>query len=406
MKILKDSAFYILGEVLSKMVAFILLPYISRKMGAANYGELSYFSTYASIFGFLLLLSQDGAVSRYFYFYGKRSLNLIIFSGYAYILSLGVLMLCVCWWFKSEIMAYLVITAIVSSVVSVQSSVRQCRKQAKSYFAIQMIGLIVGTIATVLSLELYDTDLVEKRIIASLITGIIVLIVSTLWHFRQTKFKLFKLEKYKLGLLYVLGFGFPLILHNISGLLKGQLDRIFIYHRFNEIELGIYAMGASIAMLMQIIIVAMNKATVPYYFEAIKNKQITIKWIHQKAFLAFLCTPIPSVILYFIPDGLFQWILGDQFNGVKYYVGVFVFSYMLNIPYVILVNYLFYYAENKTISFLSVLSTIFYLLFLVLFTWIGEIKYIPFSNVIGSLILLCILYFNTQKVAFVKEREI
>lgn len=405
MRILKDSSFYVLGEVLSKMVAFILLPYVSRKMGVANYGELSYFSTYSAIFGFLLLLSQDGAISRYFYFYGKRSLNLILFAGYAYTLTVGIIMLLICWWFKSEIMAYLVISAVVGSFVTSQSIVRQCRKQAKTYFIIQMIGLLVGTASTVITLELYETDLVEKRIIASLIAGVIMLIISSVWHFNQNKLKKFSLAKYKLGLIYILGFGLPLVLHNISGLLKGQLDRIFIYHRFSEIDLGLYAMGANIAMLMQILIVALNKATVPYYFEAMKSKKINIKWVHKKAWYAFLIAPIPSLILIlFIPGSLFEWILGEQFSGVKYFVQIFVFSYMLNIPYILLVNYLFYYAENKIISILSVLSTLFYLIFLFLFSWLGNMNYIPFSSVFSALLLLLILYLSTLKVAKAREK--
>lgn len=405
MKILKDSSFYVLGEVLSKMVAFILLPYVSRKMGVANYGELSYFSTYSAIFGFLLLLSQDGAISRYFYFYGKRSLNLILFAGYAYTLTVGIIMLLICWWFKSEIMAYLVISAIVSSFIAVQFSVRQCRRQAKTYFIIQMIGLLISTVSTIITLEVYETDLVEKRIIAILISNIFILIISSLWHFNNNKIKFFKLEKYKLGLFYVLGFGLPLVLHHISNLLKGQLDRIFIYHLFNEVELGLYAMGANIALLINMLILAVNKASIPYYFEAMKNNKISIKWIHQKALYAFLISPIPSLVLiFFIPDVVFQWILGDEFFGVKYFVEVFAFSYMLTIPYLLLVNYLFYYGKNSTISLLSILSTLFYLLFLFIFSWLGRMDYIPFSSVFSSLVLLVVLYFATLKVSIEREK--
>ena len=41
MKILKDSAVYLLGELFAKALPFLLLPYLTRKLGAAGFGELS-----------------------------------------------------------------------------------------------------------------------------------------------------------------------------------------------------------------------------------------------------------------------------------------------------------------------------------------------------------------------------
>ena len=112
MQLLKDSAIYVIGELFSKIVPFLLLPYLSRKLGVEGFGELSYYQTYLALFGIFLLLGQDGAVARYFYFYGKRSLDLVVRSGYAYTIVIGSLMLLVCWLLKAEIMACILISSI------------------------------------------------------------------------------------------------------------------------------------------------------------------------------------------------------------------------------------------------------------------------------------------------------
>lgn len=57
--------------------------------------------------------------------------------------------------------------------------------------------------------------------------------------------------------------------------LKGQLDRIFIYHKFSETDLGLYAMGAQLALIVSIAIQALNKAIIPYFYEALKQKKIS-----------------------------------------------------------------------------------------------------------------------------------
>ncbi len=71
MALVKDSAIYLAGEILSKAIPFMLIPYLSRKLGVDGYGELSYYQTYIALFVIFLGLSQDGAIARYFYFYGN-----------------------------------------------------------------------------------------------------------------------------------------------------------------------------------------------------------------------------------------------------------------------------------------------------------------------------------------------
>ena len=49
MKLLKDSLIYLLGELAAKALPFLLLPYLTRKFGAAGYGDLSYWQTLLSL---------------------------------------------------------------------------------------------------------------------------------------------------------------------------------------------------------------------------------------------------------------------------------------------------------------------------------------------------------------------
>lgn len=399
MKILKDSLVYISGEIISKMTVFALLPYVSRKMGAAAYGEFSYFMAYSAVFSLILLLSQDGAVTRYFYFYGKRGLNLILHTGYSYTIMMGLIMISIGLFLQAELMTYLVISVVFANFIAVQLSVRQCQKQATSYFCIQLYSTIISTSATVLALELYETNLVEKRILATLFANIFIFFTIYLLFNRKNNIKhRFSFKKYKIAFLYILSFGIPLMLHNISGVLKGQLDRFFIYHRFSEVELGIYAMGATIASAYTLLLMAVNKATIPYYFEYLKNKKINLRKIQKFVIFSFFIVPLPSLIAYILPENIFIWLLGEQFQGVKYYIVCFLFSNGLFIPYALLVNYLFYYNKNKYISLCSILSTIIYVGVLSLLIQ-SKIEFIPLASIISSLTIVVILWFITFRLS-------
>ncbi|MDY2947580.1 MAG: flippase [Mannheimia varigena] len=397
MKAVKDSVIYLIGELASKLIPFLLLPYFSRKLGVEGYGELSYYQTFSALFVIFIGLSQDGAIARYFYFYGKRSLNLVLRTGYLYTVVMGSLILLGCWIFKAEMIAYVAIGAIFQSFLNVQLSVRQCQKQAISYTAIQLMSAIFSAIITVAMMEYFDSELVEKRILAILVSNALVFFIAYLLYAKKTKTKKFSLARHKTALLYLLGFGVPLILHHSSIFVKGQLDRVFIYHKFSEADLGLYAMGAQIAMILAIVIHALNKATLPYFYEALKQKKINVSHIHKWAFYALFTVPIPALVMWLIPENVVVWILGNQFAGTKYYIILFLSSTMLVVPYLILVNYLFFYGKNKLISFCSILSTIFYLVALFALT-LTKIEYIPFASIIGAVSIIPILYVMTAKV--------
>ncbi|MDO9645894.1 flippase [Glaesserella parasuis] len=397
MKVIKDSAIYLFGELVSKSIPFLLLPYLSRKLGVEGFGELSYYQTFLALFAIFIGLSQDGAVARYFYRYGKRSLDLVVTTGYAYTITIGALGLIACWVAKSEIMFYLVLSSIFQVFLAVQLSIRQCQKQAFPYTLIQLGSAITNAVFTVLILEIYETALVEKRIIAVLCSNIFIAVLAYIIYKRKTATKIFSIAQYKLALWYVIAFGFPMIFHHGSFFIKGQLDRIFIYHRFSEADLGLYAMGVQIASILSVVILAINKALVPYLFERLKQGTVTLKHLQKWAMYSLFIVPIPSLITLLIPEQLFLWLLGEQFQGVKYYVALFLLSTSLIIPYLFLVNYLFYHGKTKQISYCSVLSTGIYLIALggLMFT---EISYIPWASVVGAGGILPVLYFMTKRV--------
>lgn len=399
MKVIKDSAIYLIGELASRAMPFLLLPYLSRKLGVEGFGLLAYYQTYLALFLIIVGLSQEGAIARYFYRYGKRSLALVIHSGYAYTLFSGAIILLVCWYLQSEILAYLALSAIFQSFLNVQLSVRQCQKQPLPYSIIQFTSSISSVLLTVLLLELYQTELVEKRILAIFASNIFVFGLAYLLYAKKQKHKKFVWRDYRIAIFYLFGFGLPLILHNASLFLKGQLDRIFIYHTFNEVELGLYAMGAQIAAILTVILQAINKAAIPYFFEHLKQQKFGISQVHKWALFSLFIIPIPAIVVSIIPESVIVWLLGNQFLGTKYYIVIFLFSTALVIPYFILVNYLFFYGKNNYISLCSIISTIIYVLALILLASWTNIKYVPYAGIIGSVTILPILYFMTNKVS-------
>ena len=137
MKLLKDSLIYLLGELAAKALPFLLLPYLTRKFGAAGYGDLSYWQTLLSLLVIVFSLSQDGALTRYFYVYGKRNLPGVMLAGYGYTALVTLAALGVAAAAQSINLAAVTCAAAAQSVLGVQLAYRQCQKRALSYTLIQ-----------------------------------------------------------------------------------------------------------------------------------------------------------------------------------------------------------------------------------------------------------------------------
>ncbi|MDH2924238.1 O-antigen/teichoic acid export membrane protein [Nicoletella semolina] len=401
MKAIRDSAIYLIGEFISRAMPLLMLPYLSHKLGVEGFGELAYYQTFLALCFIIVSLSQEGAVARYFYFYGKRAVNLIVATGYIYTLVLGSVILLICWLVQSEIMAYIALCAIFQSLLSVQLSIKQSQKQPVSYAKIQFLLSLCSVFFTVLLLEIFSEELVTKRILAMMVSNAFVFCLVFLFYIRKIKFKQFNLIKYKQASRYLFGFGMPLILHNLSLFLKGQLDKIFIYHQFSQADLGLYAMGIQISTILMIFLQAINKAIIPYFFEGLKQNKFTLSQIHQWALCSFIIVPIPALVLSIVPEDIIIGVIGKSFLGVKYYIVLFLISTTLTIPYFILTNYLFYQGKNKLIAFCSIISTLIYVLSLfgLIFT---KIEYVPYAGIVSSLAIIPMLYAITKKVEVIK----
>ncbi|EYS58159.1 polysaccharide biosynthesis family protein [Acinetobacter baumannii 16553_9] len=397
MRVLKDSFIYLIGELFAKSLPFLMLPYLTRKLGPEGFGELSYYLTMLSLFGIFIGLSQEGAVTRYFYFYGKKALNTVVKAGDLFNITISILLLLGCWWFKAEIMAYIVLATMFQSFVNVQLALRQCQKQPLKYITIQIILSLTNVLFTVAALECFSQDLVAYRILAIVIANLTTFIIASLvlGDLFKDSYR-FTWQRLRLGLFYIFSFGLPLILHQSSFFVKGQLDRIFIYQQYSKAELGVYSAGVQIAAVLPIILMALNKAIVPYYYQGLKDNSLTIAKIKKYTLYSLPLSILPAVVGWLLPEQMYLWFLGQNYVGSKYYVFMYLLGFGANFPYLILVNYFFYHGKNLMISKITLLSSIIYIFFLYFFAK-ESLDLIPYALILSNIILIVCLWSKVSR---------
>lgn len=399
--LLKDSLIYVVGEMTAKAVPFLLLPYLTRVLGTTGFGDLSYYLSLTAFIVIAMSLSQNGALTRYFYVYGRHGLGNILLAGGLY--SVGVLLIgtVISWLLHSELLFYCFFTAFLQTLIQNQLALRQCQKRPFSYLTIQL-GLALGNLLwTVLIFQFFagdTTDKVAQRLIAIILAHGFTFVAALAWAKYQFAIKFrFTPKRLKLGLGYILTLGLPLLLHGLSYTIKGQLDRVLIHERFSSHELGVYSAGVQVASSLTIVIMAVNSALVPHLYERLKSQRMTVMQLHRLFWLSLIVPVMLTAMAWAMPSSLMAWLLGADFAQSQYYVVMFVLAFSLIIPYLLLVNFLFYHAKSAQISLCSVISTLVYLLALWLLSGVS-LAAVPYATIISSVVILPLLYYYTLQV--------
>lgn len=404
--LLKDSLIYVVGEMTAKAVPFLLLPYLTRVLGTTGFGDLSYYLSLTAFIVIAMSLSQNGALTRYFYVYGRHGLGNILLAGGLYSVSVLLIGTVISWLLHSELLFYCFFTAFLQTLIQNQLALRQCQKRPFSYLTIQL-GLALGNLLwTVLIFQFFagdTTDKVAQRLIAIILAHGFTFVAALAWAKYQFAIKFrFTPKRLKLGLGYILTLGLPLLLHGLSYTIKGQLDRVLIHERFSSHELGVYSAGVQVASSLTIVIMAVNSALVPHLYERLKSQRMTVMQLHRLFWLSLMVPVMLTAMAWAMPSSLMAWLLGAGFAQSQYYVVMFVLAFSLIIPYLLLVNFLFYHAKSAQISLCSVISTLVYLVALWVLSGVS-LAVVPYATIISGVVILPLLYYYTLQVEKVKK---
>jgi O-antigen/teichoic acid export membrane protein len=194
----------------------------------------------------------------------------------------------------------------------------------------------------------------EGRILAIFLTYLLFTFIGI---YLLIKMKLIVLRIEKRYVQKALQLGTPLIVHVVSATLFMMSDRLFISYYLGNEALGIYAVGAQVAMMALIIQQSFNQAWVPYLFKNLKigsrENKIKIIKISYISMLFFLLLPF---IIELINPLFFYFFINEKFIDAMSYVFWIALGYSLLGMYKVVTNYIFYKKRVKLLSMMTFLS--------------------------------------------------
>ncbi|WP_157862803.1 oligosaccharide flippase family protein [Aliivibrio fischeri] len=389
MNLKRNSLIYLIGEVISRLIPFIMMPYLTRVLGTDGFGQVSLYLAWGSLFVICISYMQESCIVRYTFYYGKRSLHFLLMTGRIYSIVITIFFLIFSLIIKNEFFFFVVLYAFTSYLLKVELILRQALNQVFSYIAIQLTFSLSVSIFTIGLLELFGYT-AELRVFAIIISNIISYFLAII--FFKSPIKLSRKPSFrisKLMLFYILSFASPLLINSACSFIKGQFDRIFIADLFTIEELGVYTAAFQLSSVVLLLVLAMSRTLEPYLYQRIKNNQVSFVKLLKFSIYFIPVVVIISILVEFIPEKLYLILLGDSYIGIKGFILPFVLSFSLLGIYTLFSIYLSYFGKTILIMKSNIVSALIYFICLFLFSKIG-IEYIAFSTLISNLVLLVI----------------
>lgn len=328
----KDSVVYGLGAVVAKGVAFLLLPVFTRVFTPAEYGTIEMLTTIASFLSAILAMGMDSAQSFYFFQRkgeGIRAQAQLVTSILQWRLTWGVaIVLIACLsaplinaaFFDGRLgwqhFAAAFATALFSQLMSQSVEVFRLLYRPWPYVLITL-GQSLGAATLALLLVLGVDQGVLGYFLGSLAASAAAAGVG--WWMVRDYLDFSRLQAAWWPRL--MRFGAPLVPGGVAMYFMNTSDRWFIQQYHGEAALGVYALGAKVALVMALAIETFRKAWWPIAMDAMHSDDgpETFRDIAR----LFMGIGVAAVVyLAFLSPWLVRWFAAPAFHDAWPVVGV------------------------------------------------------------------------------------
>lgn len=395
----KASMWYTLCNILQKGISFIVIPFYTRILSMAEYGEYSLFQSWLNILIIFATLNlYCGVFTKAMVDYDDdRDRYTSCMQGLSTILTAGLFLVYLVrieFWkslFEMEtITMILMFLYFVFYPAITFWSVRQ-RVEYK-YKSMVIMTLLVSVATPIINLLLlFYTDLRANAVIwGYLVVQGVAGIFFYVYNF--VKGKTFYEKKYWI---HALKFNIPLIPHYLSLIVLGQADRIMISKYCGTGKTAIYNLAYQVSMLMNIFIVAINNSLVPWTYERLKDKE----YINIKKISSSLCIVIAVMIVgaILIAPEIIKILGTDEYLESIWVIPAVAISVYFTFIYGLFSNVEFYFGATKYVMVASVVGAILNILLNAVF--------IPKCGFIaaGYTTLLCYFVFMVMHFLFMRK---
>lgn len=380
------SLFYLTIDIFSKILPFILLPYVTNQLGIKEYGDFALFLALMAMLYIVVGMSTYNTINISFFSkedWEEITANLFVFWSILTIITSIIFIL----FFNNKIYLCALFSAYVMWVFQVLIIILQFKEKLFFYSLFQLMRVII--IASAQFFPIYFGFKTSDIIILSYTyaMGIVLFFVLVFLYKNKIIFFVRSLNFSIIRKAHI--FSLPLVLNNSSAWIRTSLDRFFLNYYFGAAVVGIYALGFQLGSILGVAGLSLSKAFNFYLLKCVssdeidKNEKILKikRLIFSISFISLIFFMIFVIFIKFFFEFLFSLDFVESIE-IAYIVGL-AFSFQTIAS--TLVPLIQFFNKNKYLIYSSLVLTVIGILLL----WI----FIPIYGTLGASIIFLLSWF-------------
>ncbi len=310
-RLAKHSSVYVLGNVLNRLGAFILLPLYTKNLSVSEYGVLEICYSLTAVIGVLVAAGLSHGTLRFYYEYEETSeRNSVVTTNYAILLTL-----CVVFMFSisilstqlaehllgdpGQVIAINLCLAILVFELTAEVPLAYLRAVERSAtFVVLALGKLVIQVTVSVYLVAYLRQGVQGVLTANLASSatIWVFLLVTMVRACGSRIDISKIRP-------VLAYTIPFALSGIVIALRTNLDRYFIKEFVSIGDVGLYGLAVKFSMLLTLVVIEpFTRGYGPFRFSLMQRPEAAETQTQVVHCLFLVCILVGLGIALFTPD--------------------------------------------------------------------------------------------------------
>ncbi|MEX9851024.1 MULTISPECIES: oligosaccharide flippase family protein [Providencia] len=396
-KVAKNTIIYIIGDIVTKSIPFLLLPIVTHYLTLEEYGQVSFYLTIIEILTIFVIM---GGQNYYRYiFFSTENRNGIIFipfflsSIFFLIFQIPLFLYDV---FIESIGSYVFLPTVAfgQSICALIICKFQMEENPIGVTTINISLAIVSFISTIILL--LNGFGLEGRTISIIITPVLIGCILTIILLKKEHYSFTIIQNHFYN---SLSFGAKSLMTSLSWWLRSGMDRVIIQQILGASILGLYAIAIQLSMVISVVSLAFNVSIMPKIFSLVreKKKKVLLKLILSSTLIIILF----STIFIILAPYLIGYILPPQYSNSVILLTPIVCGIVLHFIFLSLCNIVTAMGKPGTLSVITIAGSFIHILLSYTLAKNIGINGIIWSSTISyliSIILMILIFFNKTSI--------
>lgn len=359
------ASIYLGATLVSTAIPFLLLPFLTRWLGPAEFGVMGTFLALVGVLGTVIGLATHGLISVAYFRAGEQTLPPQVGASVAIALVSSLFWWAIIWLFHGQVAAStgiapswlwtIVVAGAAQFLINILLATFQTLKKPYLFGAVQFGYAATLAGATILLVGLHHMGW-TGRALAQMGAAAMVILLGFAWLTRSGRVD-WRPRNWPIR--SSLAFGLPLLPHTLSAMAMASVDRLALSSRAGPVEVGYYYAAFQIAMVLTVVATALNQAWLPWLYERLaRNDDRTNRTVVRMTYGVVALLFVGALLFALLADWIVPIVAGRGFEPAVSILRLLAPAAACSSSYFFVAAFFFYEQKTGTLSMVTLSAAI------------------------------------------------